>query len=62
MAENNGTNVGRVAQVTGVVIDAVFPDTLPQIYTAVKIEMSGGNQMDANKMLGSTMQKLHEPY
>ena len=27
-----------------------------------EIEMSGGNQMDANKMLGSTMQKLHEPY
>ncbi len=27
-----------------------------------EIEMSGGDQMDANKMLGSTMQKLHEPY
>ncbi|RZA28973.1 MAG: oxidoreductase, partial [Proteobacteria bacterium] len=27
-----------------------------------EIEMSGGNQMDANKMLGGTMQKLKEPY
>ncbi|WP_305097172.1 FAD-dependent oxidoreductase [Croceibacterium aestuarii] len=27
-----------------------------------EIEMSGGNQMDANAMLGGTMQKLHEPY
>ncbi len=29
MAESNGngTNVGRVEQVTGVVIDAVFPDS-----------------------------------
>lgn len=26
-----------------------------------EIEMSGGNQMDANKMLGGTMQKLKEP-
>lgn len=27
-----------------------------------EIEMSGGNQMDANIMLGGTMQKLKEPY
>jgi hypothetical protein len=27
----NGTNVGRVEQVTGVVVDAVFPDKLPEI-------------------------------
>src|SRR5215510_14657960 len=42
MAEsNNGTNVGRVEQVTGVVVDAVFPDKLPEIYSAVTIEMAG---------------------
>ena len=40
MAEENG-NVGRVEQVTGVVVDAVFPDELPDIYSAVRIEMSG---------------------
>lgn len=27
-----------------------------------EIEMSGGNQMDANAMLGDTMHKLHQPY
>jgi 2-polyprenyl-6-methoxyphenol hydroxylase-like FAD-dependent oxidoreductase len=27
-----------------------------------KIEMAGGNQMDANAMLGDTMQKLQQPY
>src|SRR5215218_3001682 len=45
MAENgsNGTNVGRVEQVTGVVIDAVFPDRLPEIYSAVTIETSDGD-------------------
>ncbi|HXR61096.1 MAG TPA: hypothetical protein VN732_07215 [Solirubrobacterales bacterium] len=45
MAESNGngTNVGRVEQVTGVVIDAVFPDQLPEIFSAVTIETSGGD-------------------
>jgi 2-polyprenyl-6-methoxyphenol hydroxylase-like FAD-dependent oxidoreductase len=27
-----------------------------------EIEMAGGNQMDAARMLGDTMQKLHQPY
>src|SRR6187402_3772453 len=45
MAESNGngTNVGRVEQVTGVVIDAVFPDKLREIFSAVTIETSGGD-------------------
>ena len=45
MAESNGngTNVGRVEQVTGVVIDAVFPDGLPEIFSAVTIETSAGD-------------------
>jgi F-type H+-transporting ATPase subunit beta len=46
MAESNGsngTNQGRVEQVTGVVIDAVFPDELPEIFSAVTIETSGGD-------------------
>jgi F-type H+-transporting ATPase subunit beta len=46
MAESNGstgTNVGRVEQVTGVVIDVVFPDQLPEIYSAVTIETGSGD-------------------
>ena len=31
MADSNGQNVGRVEQVTGVVVDAVFPEKLPEI-------------------------------
>ena len=27
-----------------------------------EIEMAGGNQMDANAMLGDTMHKLQQPY
>ena len=34
---NNGRNVGKVVEIKGVVIDAVFTDTLPEIYTALRI-------------------------
>src|SRR6266567_2163773 len=37
MADNG--NVGTVEQVTGVVIDVVFPDHIPEIFTALKIEV-----------------------
>src|SRR5207342_743622 len=36
---DNGTNVGTVEQVTGVVIDVVFPDHIPEIFTALRIEI-----------------------
>ena len=36
MANNGNGNQGRVEQVTGVVIDAVFPEELPEIYSALK--------------------------
>src|SRR3712207_6732551 len=36
-----GKNVGRVEQVTGVVVDAVFPNELPEIYSAIEIEIEG---------------------
>src|SRR5215217_5042749 len=41
MADNgsNGNNIGTVEQVTGVVIDVVFPDHIPEIFTALKIEI-----------------------
>ncbi len=35
--QKNGQNVGKVIEVKGVVIDALFPDELPQIYHAVQI-------------------------
>src|SRR5919204_301378 len=35
------TNVGKVIEIKGVVIDAVFPHELPEIYSALKIQMDG---------------------
>jgi len=57
MADTNGTNVGRVEQVTGVVVDAVFPDQLPGIYSAVKIEMGGGDG-EAGELVCEVQQHL----
>jgi F-type H+-transporting ATPase subunit beta len=35
----NGRNVGKVIEIRGVVVDAVFTDNLPQIYTALEIPL-----------------------
>ena len=33
----NGTNTGTLLEIKGVVVDAVFPDELPEIYSALRI-------------------------
>jgi F-type H+-transporting ATPase subunit beta len=59
MAEsNNGTNVGSVEQVTGVVVDAVFPEQLPEIYAAVKIEMAGDGDNEPTELICEVQQHL----
>src|SRR5829696_5467417 len=37
----NGRNVGKIVEIKGVVIDGVFPDTLPSINSAVSIQLPG---------------------
>jgi F-type H+/Na+-transporting ATPase subunit beta len=38
--EDDGRNLGRIVEIKGVVIDAVFPNRMPEIYTALEIEMT----------------------
>jgi F-type H+/Na+-transporting ATPase subunit beta len=40
MSENGSatTNQGRIIEIKGVVVDAVFPDRLPEIYTALRVD------------------------
>ena len=38
---SNGQNVGKLIEIKGVVIDAVFPDNLPEIYSALRISVEG---------------------
>jgi F-type H+/Na+-transporting ATPase subunit beta len=38
----NGKNTGRIVEIKGVVLDAVFPDRLPEIYNALSIATERG--------------------
>src|SRR4051795_9828919 len=60
MAESNGNghNVGSVEQVTGVVIDAVFPDGLPEIYSAITIETPGDGDGEPTQLVCEVQQHL----
>jgi F-type H+-transporting ATPase subunit beta len=37
----NSSNIGTIVEIKGVVLDAVFPDRLPEIYTALRISADG---------------------
>ena len=50
------TNTGRIIEIKGVVIDAVFPDRLPEIYTALEIEIDRGP--DAPPLVAEVQQHL----
>jgi F-type H+/Na+-transporting ATPase subunit beta len=39
VATKSDKNVGKIVEIRGVVIDAVFPDQLPQIYSALRISV-----------------------
>src|SRR5687767_5161767 len=38
------TNVGRIEEIQGVVIEAVFPDKLPEIFSAITVERNQGTR------------------
>jgi F-type H+-transporting ATPase subunit beta len=63
MAESNGNgsgkqNVGTIEQVTGVVVDALFPDELPEIYTALQIDLSRGDDEASTTLVCEVQQHL----
>jgi F-type H+/Na+-transporting ATPase subunit beta len=63
VAENNGKrsteqNVGTIEQVTGVVVDALFPDELPEIYTALTIDLDRGDDKDSTVLVCEVQQHL----
>ena len=40
--KQNGVNTGSIVEIKGVVLDAVFPNRLPSIYSALKIQPDHG--------------------
>src|ERR687892_348891 len=60
MADTNGnsSNTGTVEQVMGVVVDAAFPEQLPEIYSALKITVPEGDGRSAMDLTCEVQQHL----
>src|SRR5205085_1809102 len=53
-----GRNVGKLVEIKGVVIDAVFPDSLPEINTALRISVSAREGRPAIDLIAEVQQHL----
>src|SRR6266540_2749499 len=51
-------NVGKIAEIRGVVIDAVFPERLPTIHSALRIPMSGEHGGSPRDLIAEVQQHL----
>jgi F-type H+-transporting ATPase subunit beta len=62
MPEQNGKtstqNVGKLLEIRGVVIDAVFPENLPEIYTALRISVPEQDGRPAIDLIAEVQQHL----
>jgi F-type H+/Na+-transporting ATPase subunit beta len=60
MADNNGngTNKGTIEQVTGVVVDVLFEDELPEIYSALEIKVPEEGNRPAIDLICEVQQHL----
>ncbi len=47
MPKTAGENTGKLLEIKGVVVDAVFPDGLPEIYSALRIRKPDGDDLIA---------------
>jgi F-type H+/Na+-transporting ATPase subunit beta len=56
--ETNGANVGKIVEIKGVVLDAVFPDKLPEIYGALKISIPARDGAAATELVAEVQQHL----
>jgi F-type H+/Na+-transporting ATPase subunit beta len=58
MAEQNGSNVGRIEEIQSVVIECVFPEKLPEIYNAIEIDMPGRDGGESSRLVAEVQQHL----
>ncbi len=56
--KQNAPNVGKVIEIKGVVIDAVFPERLPEIYSALRITVPEQNGQPAIDLVAEVQQHL----
>ena len=57
MSEGN-TNVGRIVEIQGVVIDAVFSGELPEINTALRVRLPGADGRAATDLIAEVQRHL----
>jgi len=55
---SNGGNVGTIESITGVVVDALFPDELPEIYSALEIDIPESDNRPAMSIVCEVQQHL----
>jgi F-type H+-transporting ATPase subunit beta len=58
MAESNGQNIGTIEEITGVVVDVVFPDQLPEIFSAVEIQVDESDAREGRSLVCEVQQHL----
>ncbi|MFM9054952.1 MAG: F0F1 ATP synthase subunit beta [Solirubrobacterales bacterium] len=58
MSETNGKNIGSIEEITGVVVDAIFPDHLPEIYSAVEIQVDETDAREGRSLVCEVQQHL----
>ena len=57
-SESSTRNVGKIVEVKGVVIDVVFPEELPEIYSALSIQLPGSDGAPATELIAEVQQHL----
>src|SRR5688572_14428060 len=53
--DGSDRNVGRIEEIQGVVIEAVFPDKLPEINSAIIVERSGSQGADEDENISANL-------
>src|SRR5262252_3450764 len=56
--DKNGRNVGKIVEIKGVVLDAVFPDKLPEIFGALIIAIPEREGSAATELIAEVQQHL----
>src|SRR5262249_53813819 len=56
--QQNGRKTGTIVEIKGVVIDAVFPHGLPEIYNALRIEVPARDGAEATALVAEVQQHL----
>jgi F-type H+-transporting ATPase subunit beta len=58
MPEQSAQKPGRIVEIKGVVIDVVFPEGLPEIYTALRIDIPAQDGQEARSIIAEVQQHL----